>query len=376
MSPIFSIVVPCYRLRERRWIIEQCAASIACQTFGDYELLLVDDGSPDGTPDVLRQMIAHDPVLCARGRVLALTENGGVCAARNAGIDAALGQYIAFLDYDDIWQPRFLARIHDAAIHHPDKDVFLARTDFMRTLGNKVRVRSSAPLSHLNAITDTRFNAWHLLHNFPVAMGSAVVVARKLYLEHPELKFDMALSRSTAEDVLFGMQLLAAGIRPWYVDEPLCVHRRMMETESRGQAAFLWVDEREVNDYISVRAADTIERDVVAELPEFGPQVQAVRKRLDLEFDLKREYRSANHWFGLRTCLRRPRGFKTLARLVGTALLVRSPFRFILWQYFFRTGGDDPEARARVESLLNTLHANQSRDTPTAAARCASGEWA
>jgi glycosyltransferase involved in cell wall biosynthesis len=376
LSPTFSIIVPCYRLCERRWIIEQCIASIARQTFRDHELLLVDDGSPDGTPDVLRQALARDPLLAARGRVLVLAENGGVCAARNAGIDAALGQYVAFLDYDDMWQPEYLARIHDAAVDHPETDVFLAGTDFMRTLGGEVRVRSSGPLGHLNTITDTRFKAWHLLHNYPVAMGSAVVVARKLYLEHPELKFDMALSRSTAEDILFGMQLLARGIRPWYVDEPLCVHRRMMETESRGQAAFLWVDERAVNDYISLRAADIIEREVVAEQPEFARQVRAVRERLNLEFDLKREYRSASHWFGLRTCLRRPRGFKTLARLVGTALLVRSPFKSILWQYFFRTGGDDPYARARVQALLKSLRASPADGAPMTAARCASGEWA
>jgi len=174
LSPTFSIVVPCYRLRERRWIIEQCVASIARQTFRDYELLLVDDGSPDGTPDVLREMIARDPVLSARGRVLTLAENSGVCAARNAGIDAALGQYIAFLDYDDLWQAQYLARIHDAARDHPDKEVFLAGTDFLRTLGRKARVRSSGALDYLNKCTDTQFKAWHLLHNFPVAMGSAV----------------------------------------------------------------------------------------------------------------------------------------------------------------------------------------------------------
>jgi len=318
-------------------------------------------------------MVARDPVLSSRGRVLALPENGGVCAARNAGIDAARGDYVAFLDCDDMWQRQYLACIHGAAVCHPSTEVFLARTDFMRTLGGELRVRSSGPLGHLNALTDTGFKAWHFLHSFPVAMGSAVVVARRLYLEHPELKFDMALSRTTAEDVLFGMLLLATGIRPWYVDEPLCVHRRILETVSRGQAAFFWIDEREVNDYISLRAADAIEREIIAQQPELQPQLRAVRERLNLAFDLKREYRSASHWFGLRTCLRSPRGFKTLVRLHGTALLIGGPFEFILRQYFLRSGGDDADARARVRSLLKTLQATQAHDTTATAARSASG---
>ena len=232
----------------------------------------------------------------------------------------------------------------------------------MRTLGGELRVRSSGPLGHLNALTDTGFKAWHLLHNFPVAMGSAIVVARSLYLEHPELKFDMVLSRSTAEDVLFGMQLLAMGIRPWYVDEPICVHRRLMETVSRGHAAFLWIDEREVNDYIARRAVDDIERQVIAEEPEFRSQLRAVRERLNLEFDLKREYRRAGHWFGLKTCLRKPRGFKTLVRLFGTALLVGSPFEAVLRQYMFQRGGDDADARERVVSLLKILDSPRTPD--------------
>jgi glycosyltransferase involved in cell wall biosynthesis len=350
--PRFSIVVPCYRAASERVLLEQCVASVARQTFTDFELLLVDDGSPDSSVAVLTQVAQSHPALRRRFHVIGLPTNSGVCAARNAGIEVAQGEYVAFLDFDDLWQPDYLARMNTAARVRPGTQVLLARTDFLRTLGSRVRVHSTGSLSHLNALDCASFNAWHLLNNFPVAMGSAVVVARRLYLEQPDLKFDLALSRTTAEDVLFGFQLLARGIRPWYVDEPLCVHRRMLERSSRGSTAFMHVDERRVNDYIAEHATDSLTRQVIAERPEYAPELSACRTRLNLEFDLKREFRQPQHWFGLRRCLRQPRGFKTLMRLHGTQLLAGGPQQVLLQHYFFMQGSNDSAARKRVLKLL------------------------
>jgi len=352
MSPRFSVVVPCYRAASQRTLLEQCVASVAHQTFTDFELLLVDDGSPDDTAAALAAALAAQRTLRARGRVLALGVNSGVCAARNAGIDAAQGEYVAFLDFDDLWQRDYLARMHEAALRRPETPVLLARTDFLRTFGSRVRVRNSGSLGHLNALDSVTFNAWHLLNNFPVAMGSAVVVARRLYLEQPDLKFDLALSRTTAEDVLFGFQLLARGIRPWYVDEPLCVHRRILEHDSRSSTAFRQVDERQVNDYIAERATRALMQQIIAQKPEFERALLACRDRLNLEFDLKREFRKPRQWFGVRRCLRELRGFKTLVRLLGTALLSRGPQELLLRQYFFMRVPNDDEARTRVLALL------------------------
>jgi glycosyltransferase involved in cell wall biosynthesis len=355
MAVEFSIVVPCYRIGQRRWLVEQCLASIARQTFTAYELLLVDDGSPDDTVAVLERVVAAHRGLASRSRIITLPENAGVCAARNAGIDAARGAYIAYLDYDDLWQSTYLAQMHEAIRQHPAAQVYLMRTDFMRTMGARLRVRDSGAIGHLNSMADGEFKAWHLLHNFPVGMGSAVVVARRLYGEQPDLKFDLALSRTTAEDVLFGFQLLARGIRPVYVDEPLCVHRRIMEMVSRGFGAFLRVDEREVNDYIGRRASDEVRRAAIAERPDLAAALIAQQSRLNLEFDLKREFRKPGRWFGLRACLRHPRGLKTVIRLHGTALLLNTPLEFLLRHYFFRVGGDDACARKRVQTLLDAV---------------------
>jgi glycosyltransferase involved in cell wall biosynthesis len=88
-GPQFSVVVPCYRVAHRPALVNACVTSIARQTHTDFELLLVDDGSPDTSTDVLRGILAGNGPLQSRSRVIALAHNGGVCAARNAGIDAA-----------------------------------------------------------------------------------------------------------------------------------------------------------------------------------------------------------------------------------------------------------------------------------------------
>ncbi|MBA4155959.1 MAG: glycosyltransferase [Gemmatimonadetes bacterium] len=96
MEPIVSVVIPTYNHRD---FILQTLESVFAQTFTDYEVVVVNDGSPDDTVDLLRP-------LAARGRIRVVEQpNRGMGAARNRGIMAARGQYIALLDDDDLWLP-------------------------------------------------------------------------------------------------------------------------------------------------------------------------------------------------------------------------------------------------------------------------------
>lgn len=90
--PLFSVIIPTYN---RRQLLPQALASVWAQTLTDYEVVVVDDGSSDGT----REWLA---TVSDRVRVL-VQENRGPGAARNLGIQNAVGEYIAFLDSDDIW---------------------------------------------------------------------------------------------------------------------------------------------------------------------------------------------------------------------------------------------------------------------------------
>ena len=109
---IFSIIVPVYRVEE---YLRECVDSILMQTYQDYEVLLIDDGSPDQCPQICEEYKEKD------SRVQAIhKKNGGLSSARNTGLDAARGSYIMFLDADDILRPNALSMLADALEERPD----------------------------------------------------------------------------------------------------------------------------------------------------------------------------------------------------------------------------------------------------------------
>jgi glycosyltransferase involved in cell wall biosynthesis len=123
-SPAVSVVM-IHHQAER--FIDEAIASVRAQTIADWELLVVDDGSTDGSAAIVARHTADDP---ARLRALAHPCGGkrGMAAARNLGMAAARGRAIAFLDADDVWRPERLAR-HLAALEaHPAVDVVLGST--------------------------------------------------------------------------------------------------------------------------------------------------------------------------------------------------------------------------------------------------------
>lgn len=98
-----SIIVPVYNAEA---FLPDCLDSILAQTFSDFELILVDDGSSDRSPKICDDYAARD----SHVRVLH-TPNRGVSAARNRGVDEARGQYIMFVDADDMVHPRIVATL-------------------------------------------------------------------------------------------------------------------------------------------------------------------------------------------------------------------------------------------------------------------------
>lgn len=123
-TPLISVIVPAYNAGQ--WI-EECCSSVFAQTYPNWELIVVDDGSVDDTLAIAGQMaLGRENV-----RVIH-TENGGVCHARNTGLDAAQGEYIAFLDADDLLMPEALLFLYR----------LLRETDCDIAIGQKVNVKS------------------------------------------------------------------------------------------------------------------------------------------------------------------------------------------------------------------------------------------
>ena len=95
--PSISVIVPVYQAEA---YLQGCIESVKSQTFTDWELLLIDDGSRDGSPAICDRSAAEDPRIRAFHK-----PNGGVSTARNLGLQEARGEYIAFLDSDDRFVP-------------------------------------------------------------------------------------------------------------------------------------------------------------------------------------------------------------------------------------------------------------------------------
>lgn len=104
--PRFSIVIPIYNTAP---YLAECLDSVLSQTMGDFEVLAIDDGSTDTSAQILDEYAAKD----ARIRVT-FTPNQGVSAARNLGIEQAQGEYLCFVDADDVITPNFLVALHAA----------------------------------------------------------------------------------------------------------------------------------------------------------------------------------------------------------------------------------------------------------------------
>jgi glycosyltransferase involved in cell wall biosynthesis len=104
-APAYTVVIPCYNGAA---FLPEALESLNRQTFRDFEAILVDDGSTDASADLAGAFPATFPLQVIR------QANGGPAAARNRGIGAASGTFIAFLDGDDAWEPNKLERVHRA----------------------------------------------------------------------------------------------------------------------------------------------------------------------------------------------------------------------------------------------------------------------
>ena len=100
-----SIVIPCYNEENN---IKRCIDSIKKQSYRDFEVILVDDGSTDKTAEVIKKNIKEDKRFKYYHK-----ENGGVSSARNYGIKKSAGHYISFIDSDDYINPDFLKLLYE-----------------------------------------------------------------------------------------------------------------------------------------------------------------------------------------------------------------------------------------------------------------------
>ena len=129
-KPLVSVILPTYN---RGWILKEAIDSVLSQDFDDFQLIVVDDGSTDNTDSILDEYVGDIIVL--------RQDNLGVSAARNAGIDFASGQLIAFLDSDDVWLPKKLTSQVDFFNSNPDALICQAQELWIRN-GKRVNPKN------------------------------------------------------------------------------------------------------------------------------------------------------------------------------------------------------------------------------------------
>lgn len=166
MSPRVSVVVPAYNAEH---CLQTCIDSVLRQTYVDWELVIIDDGSTDGTLELARNN-RSDRVHCIS------QQNAGQGHARNAGLEVARGDYVTFLDADDEWRPMFLERTIDFLDTH--SDVIAVSTAFTVRYQDGSEVDgpvSIAPLGPERApvILDDFFSFW--ARHDHIRTGTAVI---------------------------------------------------------------------------------------------------------------------------------------------------------------------------------------------------------
>ncbi len=223
--PVVSVVIPVYNVEE--WLRETLD-TVAAQSFTDWECVCVDDGSRDGSADIVREYSRRDP----RFRLVTQV-NAGAAAARNHGIDEARGEFLIFVDSDDLITPDLLECCVER-LRADDSDICAFHIDAFGTpeyqLG-KVLIETYVPEGLTYWVFEPRKRTQEA---FSVVQPAACnKMYRTAFLGQHELKFPRGLKRS--EDTSFGVLVVALANRISCIDKIL-YHYRQSRPNSQMQS--------------------------------------------------------------------------------------------------------------------------------------------
>ena len=199
----FSVIIPVYNAASS---LEDTLECVAHQSFENFELLLINDGSQDDSKEIMEQFLGKSSL---NARLLE-QENCGLGASRNRGIEAAQGEWIAFLDADDLWHVDKLKELDHAIEQHPEVGVFYHK---VYNFNHKRKwLRKASEVKSIEKL---------LTHSNPL-VPSAVVAKRKVLLEQ---LFSEDRKLHGAEDLHLWVRLLASGIKFQFVESAIGYYR-------------------------------------------------------------------------------------------------------------------------------------------------------
>ena len=197
-----SVIIPVYNSEAT---VKRCLDSVAAQTFKSYEVVIVDDGSNDGSARIIDSFCKSNA-----GFRCIKTENRGVSAARNTGIEAAEGDYIAFVDSDDSIRPDMLEKMYAAAVKTA-ADITVCRYAF-----NEIKDKGSGRISLIGRES--------MIHEMMLPKHDAASfifnrLYKRAFIEDTHIRFNEKISVS--EDLLFNTECVLHASRNAFLDSVL-----------------------------------------------------------------------------------------------------------------------------------------------------------
>jgi len=215
-TPIISVVIPCYNVAG---YIKKCLNSVLSQTFMSFEVICVIDGSTDNTYEIIKQLNDN------RIRVIH-QKNRGLAGARNTGINASRGLYVALLDADDLWLPTKLEAHFKHLQLNPDVGISYCASEFIDEQGLRLGIGQFPKLKNISPKDVFCRN--------PIGNGSAPVIRKSLLNCIARVKKAGNLTRNEyfnesmrqSEDVEFWLRVaLSTGYKFEGINEALTLYR-------------------------------------------------------------------------------------------------------------------------------------------------------
>jgi glycosyltransferase involved in cell wall biosynthesis len=164
--PLVSVIVPAWNAEAT---LTETLRSVGSQTYTELEIVIVDDGSTDGTASIASAFCRSEP-----RATLVRKANGGLSSARNAAIAASLGEWIAPLDADDIWHPTAIERMVGAALSAPQRPGFVYC--WYRDIDESSRLLGSGPRWAFSGPALQRLAYWNTIHSVMLSRDAVEAV--------------------------------------------------------------------------------------------------------------------------------------------------------------------------------------------------------
>ncbi len=212
MKEVISIIVPVHNAKK---YLEKTIACVQNQTYADWELILVDDNSQDGTDEIYQNISDN------RIKVIQKKFNEGAASARNTGLLAATGRYLAFLDADDIWMPLKLEKELGVM---KEKDAAFVFTSY--EYGDE-EGKGKGKIAHVPAQI-----------NYKGALKNTIIFTSTVLLDRSKIPDELIrMPLVPSEDTATWWQILKNGYIAYGLDEALVIYRRPAKSLSSNKFA-------------------------------------------------------------------------------------------------------------------------------------------